>query len=96
MTKTKLKKKVFEPTQVDRLVFQVQDMAEEVYDMTVENEELHGCYEALSQDVQRLEALVGSLQALVNDRTGYTTTYTASVDCEKDFTKPWWKRLLGR
>ena len=99
MTKTKRKKKVFKPTQVDKMVGQVADLAEEAYCLSCENEDLHGRIDALSSDMRRLEALVGTLQATVNGHldnhthfASNTTTYTATFAPSE----PWYKRVFSK
>lgn len=87
MSTTKLKKKVFKPTQMDQLVFKVQDLGEELL-------ALDEAYEGLHRDVDRLERLVGILQHTVNNPPTYTYSYSTSE--APVARKPWWKRWLGR
>lgn len=89
MSTTKLKKKVFQPTQVDKLVIQVGDLGEDVM-------ALDEAIEAIRHDFDRLERLVGILQHTVNNPPTYTYSYTTSTSEAPVARKPWWKRWLGR
>lgn len=89
---TKVKKKVFQPTQVDKLVFKVQDLSDECL-------ALMDATDQLRRDMGRLEQLVGALQHVVNDRGSTYGTYSAGttyVGYSQPTTKQWWKRWLGR